>query len=89
MDNMQKIKHIKTKSLSGYQHKLQVVIENDIMRVPKNDGDINFFNKRSYPEKDDEQSDYYFPHIAKNELGFDVPLSGIVKRVITVNITIS
>ena len=90
IENMAEIKHIRTMSLSGYQHKLQVVIEDDTLRSPKNGEDANFFIKPYYPEKADEQSDYYFPHIAinehlhmsfaKNELGFDVPLSGIFKR---------
>jgi len=44
---IKEIKYIITMSLSGYQHKLQVVIEDDTLRSPK------------------------------NELGFDVPLSGI------------
>lgn len=89
MDNIEEIKLIRTMSLSGYQHKLQVIIDNETLRIPKNGEDANFFIKPYYPEKADEQSDYYFPHIAinehlhmsfaKNELDFDVPMSGIFK----------
>jgi serine/threonine-protein kinase HipA len=90
LDNDEKIKEIRTMSLSGYQHKLQIVIENNTLRVPKNEEDVNYFVKPYHPLKADEKSDYYFPHIAinehlhltfaKNELDFDVPLSGIFKR---------
>ena len=90
MNNKEEIKHIRTMSLSGYQHKLQVVIDNNTIRIPTNGEDANYFIKPYYPEKADEQSDYYFPHIAinehlhmsfaKNELLFDVPMSGILKK---------
>lgn len=90
IDNQQEIKRIRTMSLSGYQHKLQVVIDDNTIRTPKNGENANFFIKPYDPPKADEQSEYYFPHIAinehlhmsfaKNELGFDVPMSGILKR---------
>jgi len=88
--DLEELKHIRTMSLSGYQHKLQVVIDNDTIRTPKNGEDANYFIKPYDPIKADEHSEYYFPHIAinehlhmsfaKNELGFDVPMSGIFKR---------
>lgn len=90
MKDIEKLKHIRTMSLSGYQHKLQVVIDNDSLRTPNNGEDANYFIKPYDPLKADEESEYYFPHIAinehlhmsfaKNELGFDVPQSGIFKR---------
>lgn len=90
MKELEDIKHIRTMSLSGYQHKLQVVIDNNTIRNPKNGEDANYFIKPYDPLKADENSDYYFPHIAinehlhmsfaKNELGFDVPMSGIFKN---------
>jgi len=90
MNDEKELKHIRTMSLSGYQHKLQVVINNDSIRTPKNGEDANYFIKPYDPLKADENSEYYFPHIAinehlhmsfaKNELGFDVPLNGIFKR---------
>jgi len=90
MDNIEDVKHIRTMSLSGYQHKLQVVVDNNTLRIPTNGENANYFIKPYYPEKADEQSDYYFPHItinehlhmsfAKNELHFDVPMSGIFKK---------
>ena len=90
LDETEQLKQIRTMSLSGYQHKLQVVIENNTLRTPKNGENANYFIKPYYTEKADENSDYYFPHIAinehlhmsfaKNELGFDVPLTGLFKR---------
>jgi serine/threonine-protein kinase HipA len=90
MDETEELKHVRTMSLSGYQHKLQVVIEGDTIRTPTSGEDANYFIKPYDPIKADEKSEYYFPHIAinehlhmsfaKNELGFDVPTSGIFKR---------
>ncbi|CAA6810669.1 MAG: HipA-like protein-like protein [uncultured Campylobacterales bacterium] len=89
MDDEDEMKNIRTMSLSGYQHKLQVVIDNNTIRTPRNGEDANYFIKPYDPVKADEKSEYYFPHIAinehlhmsfaKNELGFDVPQSGIFK----------
>lgn len=89
MKELEDIKHIRTMSLSGYQHKLQVVIDENSIRIPRNGEDANYFIKPYDPLKADFNSEYYFPHIAinehlhmsfaKNELGFDVPLSGIFK----------
>jgi serine/threonine-protein kinase HipA len=88
--NTKDIKDIRTISLSGYQHKIQVVLENGTIRLPKNSENVNYFIKPYHPSKADYKSNYYFPHIAinehlhlsfaKNELGFDVPESGLFKR---------
>ena len=90
MDEEEELKHIRTMSLSGYQHKLQIIVDKETIRTPQNGEDANFFIKPYDPIKADKNSEYYFPHIAinehlhmsfaKNELGFDVPLSGIFKR---------
>lgn len=90
MDEVEELKNVRTMSLSGYQHKLQVVVDGDTIRMPKNGEDTNYFIKPYDPIKADQNSEYYFPHIAinehlhmsfaKNELGFDVPFSGIFKR---------
>ncbi len=90
MADGEQLKQIRTMSLSGYQHKLQVIIEDNKMRVPNEDENVFYFIKPYHPQKADENSEYYFPHIAinehlhltfaKNELGFDVPQSGIFKR---------
>jgi len=90
LDNSEKIKHVRTMSLSGYQHKLQVVIKDNILRVAQSSENATFFIKPYSKDKADENSEYYFPHIAvnehlhmsfaKNELGFDVPMSGIFKN---------
>ena len=89
IDDEEKIKQIRTMSLSGYQHKLQVIIEDQVMREPKDGESVSYFIKPYNPDKADENSEYYFPHIAinehmhltfaKNELRFDVPESGIFK----------
>jgi serine/threonine-protein kinase HipA len=90
IDGARELKQIRTMSLSGYQHKLQVVIDDGAVRTPKDGEDANYFIKPYDPVKADEKSEYYFPHIAinehlhmsfaKNELGFDVPVSGIFKK---------
>ncbi len=83
------IKKIRTVSLSGYQHKIPVVIDEGIIRLPNKNEAVSYFAKPYHPKKADKTSEYYFPHIAinehlhltfaKNELGFDVPMSGIFK----------
>ena len=88
--NEEMIKDVRTISLSGYQHKLQVSLKNAVIGVPKESEEVEYFIKPYHPEKADPHSSYYFPHIAinehlhmsfaKNELGFDVPKSGIFKR---------
>ena len=90
MSNSEDIKHVRTMSLSGYQHKLQVVVENNTIKIASDKDNATFFIKPYDTLKADENSDYYFPHIAinehlhmsfaKNELGFDVPMSGVFKR---------
>lgn len=90
MDEAEQLKHVRNMSLSGYQHKLQVVVDGDTIRTPKNTDIVNFFIKPYDPLKADQNSEYYFPHIAinehlhmsfaKNELGFDAPMSGIFKK---------
>ncbi len=82
--------NIRTMSLSGYQHKLQVVMKNNTLKVVEDKENALYFIKPYDKKKADENSEYYFPHIAinehlhmsfaKNELGFDVPKSGIFKR---------
>ena len=88
--NEEAIKDVRTISLSGYQHKLQVVLKNGVIRIPKDGEEVEYFIKPYHPQKADPHSSYYFPHIAinehlhmtfaKNELGFDVPQSGLFKR---------
>lgn len=75
--------------LSGFQHKLSIVVNPKIIRQPKEGEAAYFFMKPYSPQKANPRSDYYLPHLAinehlfmtfaKNELGFDVPWSGIVK----------
>ena len=90
MSDSEEIKRIRTISLSGYQHKLQVIVKNNAIKVASDKDNATFFIKPYDMLKADENSDYYFPHIAinehlhmsfaKNELGFDVPMSGVFKR---------
>jgi serine/threonine-protein kinase HipA len=88
--NDEAIKDVRTISLSGYQHKLQVTLKNGTISIPKENEEVAYFIKPYHPQKADPKSAYYFPHIAlnehlhmsfaKNELGFDVPQSGLFKR---------
>ena len=88
-DKEEEFKSVRTISLSGYQHKFQVVITGDQIREPKDGELVEYFVKPYHPLKANPQSSYYFPHIAinehlhltfaKNELGFDVPESGLFK----------
>jgi len=66
MNETEELKHVRTMSLSGYQHKLQVVFDGDTIRTPKNGEDANFFIKPYDPIKADENSEYYFPHLTIN-----------------------
>ncbi|MDM8560781.1 HipA domain-containing protein [Candidatus Parabeggiatoa sp. HSG14] len=76
--------------LSGYQHKFSVVLKNNIIRQAKENESAYYFIKPYHPEKANKESNLYFPHLAinehlfmtfaKNELKFDVPWTGIVKR---------
>ncbi len=87
--NDDEIQKIRTISLSGYQHKLQVIIDNGAIKIPKENQEVEYFIKPYHPQKANPNSVYYFPHIAinehlhmtfaKNELGFDVPKSGLFK----------
>ena len=89
MHNGEELKQIRTMSLSGYQHKLQVIMEDHQIRLPEDDENVYYFVKPYHPQKADKGSEYYFPHMAinehlhltfaKNELGFDVPESGIFR----------
>ena len=84
------VEKVRTISLSGYQHKIQVVLKGEVICSPKEGEEVEYFIKPYHPQKADPNSDYYFPHIAinehlhmsfaKNELGFDVPVSGLFKR---------
>ncbi len=74
--------------LSGYQHKFSVVLKNNIIRQAKANENAYFFIKPYHQADRNDVS--YFPHLAinehlfmtfaKNELGFEVPWTGIVKR---------
>lgn len=85
----EEIKGVRTISISGFQHKIPAVIDKGIIRLPREDEEIFYFVKPFHPAKADEENPLYFPHIAinehlhltfaKNELGFDVPESGIFK----------
>ncbi len=88
--SQEEVEKVRTISLSGYQHKLQVIIRDDSILMPKDGEEVEYFIKPYHPQKADPHSTYYFPHIAlnehlhmtfaKNELGFDVPMSGVFKR---------
>ena len=76
--------------LSGYQHKFSIVLENNLIRQAKPNEIANYFIKPYHPKKANPNDEFYFPHLAinehlfmtfaKNELGFEVPFTAIVKR---------
>jgi len=76
--------------LSGFQHKFSIVLDNNTIRQDKEGERAYHFIKPYHLEKANKYSDFYFPHVAinehlfmtfaKNELGFEVPWSGIVKH---------
>jgi len=78
--------------LSGYQHKLSVVINHHQVRQvqAKEKGHSEYFLKPYNRPKANPNSYYYMPHLAinehlfmtfaKNELGFEVPWSGLIKK---------
>jgi serine/threonine-protein kinase HipA len=76
--------------LSGFQNKLPVIINNKSIRYPKKNEASVYFLKPYNIYKADPASQFYLPHLAinehlfmtfaKNELGFDVPYSGIIKK---------
>lgn len=76
--------------LSGYQHKFSVVLKNNIIRQAEANESAYYFIKPYHPKKANPDDEFYFPHLAinehlfmtfaKNELGFEVPWNGIVKR---------
>ena len=83
---------IKPMSLSGFQHKLKVMIddEEEVIRELEKDENAMHFMKPYHKKKADPLDENYFPHLAinehlfmsfsKNELGFDVPISAICKN---------
>jgi len=76
--------------LSGYQHKFSVVLKNNIIRQAEANESAYYFIKPYHPNQADKNDVHYFPHLAinehmfmtfaKNELDFDVPWTGIIKR---------
>ena len=86
------VKNFRPSGLSGFQHKLSVVINDNhtIIRLPNKNEESHYFIKPYHLARANPESEYYLPHLAinehlfmtfaKNELGFDVPLNGIVKN---------
>jgi len=84
--------NIKPMSLSGFQHKFKIMIDNDKEEIREldNNEDALYFMKPYNEKKADPSNENYFPHLAinehlfmsfaKNELGFDVPTSAICKN---------
>jgi serine/threonine-protein kinase HipA len=81
--------HFTPTGLSGVQHKLSIVFDDNIIRQPREGEMAHYFMKPYSPQKANQGGDYW-PHFAinehlfmtfaKNELGFDVPSNGIVKH---------
>jgi serine/threonine-protein kinase HipA len=88
--NLLPAKHFRPSGLSGFQHKFSVVMNHKLIRLPEKNEACQYFMKPYSPARANPESEYYLPHLAinehlfmtfaKNELGFDVPWSGIVKN---------
>jgi serine/threonine-protein kinase HipA len=84
------VTNFRPSGLSGFQHKLSVVINGNVIRQPTKHEESHYFIKPYHPDRANPQSEYYLPHFAinehlfmtfaKNELGFEVPFNGIVKN---------
>jgi serine/threonine-protein kinase HipA len=76
--------------LSGFQNKLPIIINDKTIRYPQKNEASVYFLKPYNKYKADPRSQFYLPHLAinehlfmtfaKNELEFDVPYSGIIKK---------
>ncbi len=88
--NQNPLKSFRPSGLSGFQHKLSVVMANNSIRQPNKNEESHYFIKPYHPSRANPESEYYLPHLAinehlfmsfaKNELGFDVPWNGIIKN---------
>jgi len=75
--------------LSGFQHKLSIMLINGCIRQAKPTESSEYFIKPYHKDRANMESQFYFPHLAlnehlfmsfaKNELHFDVPWSAVVK----------
>jgi serine/threonine-protein kinase HipA len=83
-------KIVEPSGLSGYQHKLSIVLKNKRIRQAEANDKACHFIKPYHPNKANPNDAFYFPHLAinehlfmtfaKNELGFQVPWTALVKR---------
>ncbi|MEK8021462.1 MAG: type II toxin-antitoxin system HipA family toxin [Candidatus Parabeggiatoa sp.] len=88
--NNNHLKSFRPSGLSGFQHKLSVVMADNGIRQPNKNEASHYFIKPYHPSRANPESEYYLPHLAinehlfmsfaKNELGFDVPWNGIIKN---------
>lgn len=76
--------------LSGFQHKLSIMLADGKIRQARKNEHSEYFLKPYHKDRAALDSEFYFPHLAlnehlfmsfaKNELGFDVPWSALVKN---------
>lgn len=88
--NNNHFKYFRPSGLSGFQHKLSVVMDENTIRQPIKNEESHYFIKPYHLSRANPESEYYLPHLAinehlfmsfaKNELGFDVPWNGIIKN---------
>jgi len=84
------LKNLRTEGISGFQYKRFVNLDKKNKQVTGSDGAGEYILKPYSKLKADVHSEFYFPHIAinehlhmsfaKNELGFNVPYSAVIKR---------
>jgi len=84
------LQSLRTEGISGFQYKRFVNIDKENKQIVSSDGAGEYILKPYSKLKADADSEFYFPHLAmnehlhisfaKNELGFNVPYSAVVKR---------
>ena len=87
--DLSKVNLVQTQGISGFQYKKLVNVNFEDKTISSNEATHEYILKPYSKSKADPRSDYYFPHIslnehlhmsfAKNELGFQVPYSAILK----------
>ncbi|MFK5882326.1 MAG: type II toxin-antitoxin system HipA family toxin [Sulfurospirillum sp.] len=89
-EDLSSLKNVRAEGISGFQYKKFVNIDFNKKQILSNEKNSQYILKPYSKIKADPKSDHYFPHMAlnehlhlsfaKNELGFRVPYSALIKR---------
>ncbi len=89
-EDLSSIKSVRVEGISGYQYKKFADIDFENKKIISDKNANNYILKPFSKIKADEKTDHYYPHLAinehlfmsfaKNELGFRVPYSALIKR---------